>query len=90
MGTEDVEKFVSTPELYSEDSIGTDPLPPGQVGAISPGAIDENPGLFRIDVTEGPGSGVRAAGFLLLGMRQIAKGTIGLTFSIIDRSEELQ
>lgn len=59
MGMEDVEKFVSTPELYSEDSIGTDPLPPGQVWAISPGAIDGNPGLFRIDVTEGPGSGVR-------------------------------
>ena len=59
MGTEDVEKFVSTPELYSEDSIGTDPLPPGQVWAISPGAVDENPGLYRIDVTEGPGSGVR-------------------------------
>ena len=26
---------------------------------ISPGSMDENPGLFRIDVTVGPGSGVR-------------------------------
>jgi ATP-dependent Lon protease len=54
-----VEQFVSTPELQSENSIGSDPLPPGQVWAISPGGQDENPGLFRIDVTEGPGSGVK-------------------------------
>jgi len=59
MGGEGVEKFVATPELYSEDSIGTDPLPPGQVWAISPGALNENPGLYRIDVTEGLGSGVK-------------------------------
>ncbi len=59
LGPEGVEKFVSTPELYSEDSIGSDPLPPGQVWVISPGGMDENPGLYRIDVTEGPGSGVR-------------------------------
>jgi len=59
IGTDDVEKFVSTPEIYSEDSIGTDPLPPGQVWVLSPGALDENPGLYRIDVTEGPGSGVK-------------------------------
>jgi len=26
-----MEQFVSTPELHSENSIGTDPLPPGQV-----------------------------------------------------------
>jgi len=59
IGTDGVEKFVSTPELQSEDSIGSDPLPPGQVWSISPGGQDENPGLFRIDVTEGPGSGVK-------------------------------
>ena len=58
LGDDDVEKFVATPELYSEDSIGTDPLPPGQVWAISSGTADENPGLYRIDVTQGPGSGV--------------------------------
>jgi len=54
-----VEKFVVTPELQSGDGIGGDPLPPGQVWAISPGGMDENPGLYRIEVTEGPGSGVR-------------------------------
>ncbi|MCC7265546.1 MAG: BREX system Lon protease-like protein BrxL, partial [Candidatus Latescibacteria bacterium] len=59
LGGDAVEKFVATPELYSEDAIGADPLPPGQVWVISPGALDENPGLYRIDVTEGPGSGVR-------------------------------
>ncbi len=59
LGVEGVEHFVVTPELQSESSIGTDPLPPGQVWAISPGGTDEHPGLFRIEVNEGPGSGVR-------------------------------
>ncbi len=59
IGHDGVEKFVVTPEIQSDDSIGTDPLPPGQVWAISPGGQDENPGLFRIDITEGPGSGVK-------------------------------
>ena len=59
MGQDGVEKFVATPELQSEDSIGPDPLPPGQVWAISPGGQDEGTGLYRIEVTEGPGSGVR-------------------------------
>jgi len=59
LGQDGVEKFVVTPELQSEDSIGSDPLPPGQIWAISPGGLDENPGLYRIEVTEGPGSGVR-------------------------------
>lgn len=59
IGEEGVEKFVSTPELYSEDSIGGDPLPPGQVWIMSPGGGDENPGLYRVDITEGPGGGVK-------------------------------
>ena len=59
MGKDGVEKFVVTPELQSEDSIGSDPLPPGQVWTISPGGLDENPGLYRIEVNEGPGSGVK-------------------------------
>ncbi len=59
LGEEGVEKFVSTPELYSEDSIGSDPLPPGQVWVMSPGGGDENPGLYRVDITEGPGGGVK-------------------------------
>lgn len=59
MGEDGVEKFVATPELYSENSIGGDPLPPGQVWVIAPGSGEENPGLYRIDVTEGPGSGAK-------------------------------
>jgi ATP-dependent Lon protease len=59
MGDDAVERFVVTPELQSEDAIGADPLPPGQVWAISPGTADEPPGLYRIEVTESPGSGVR-------------------------------
>jgi len=59
MGEEGVERFVATPELQSEDAIGSDPLPPGQVWAISPGGLDEHVGLYRIDVNVGPGSGVK-------------------------------
>lgn len=59
MGADGVEKFVSTPELQSENSIGGDPLEPGQVWSISPGGTDEHPGLYRIEVNEGPGSGVK-------------------------------
>jgi ATP-dependent Lon protease len=59
MGANGVEKFVSTPELQSENSIGGDPLEPGQVWTISPGGGEENPGLYRIEVNEGPGSGVK-------------------------------
>ena len=59
VGEDGVEQFVSTPELQSEDSIGEDPLAPGQVWAISPGGMDESPGLYRIECTEGPGSGVK-------------------------------
>ena len=59
MGEDGVEKFVATPELFSENSIGSDPLPPGQVWVISTGGGDENHGLYQVDITEGPGSGVR-------------------------------
>lgn len=59
LGEDGVEKFVATPELQSEDAIGMDPLPPGQVWAISPGSQDDNAGLYRIEVNVGPGSGVK-------------------------------
>lgn len=59
MGFDGVESFVATPELQSEDSIGTDPLPAGQVWSISPGGQDEPAGLYRIEATDGPGSGIR-------------------------------
>ncbi len=59
LGTDGVEKFVSTPELQSENSIGSDPMEPGQVWTISSGGMDEHPGLYRIEVSEGPGSGAK-------------------------------
>ncbi len=59
LGDEGIEKFISTPELHSENSIGNDPLEPGQIWTISPGGMDEHPGLYRIEVNEGPGSGVK-------------------------------
>jgi ATP-dependent Lon protease len=59
MGVDGVEQFVSTPELHSEDRIESDPLPPGQVWAISPGGQDASPGLYRIEATVGPGGSVK-------------------------------
>lgn len=59
IGVDGVEQFVVTPELQSEDTIASDPLPPGQVWCISPGGQDEPVGLFRIDANAGPGSGVK-------------------------------
>lgn len=59
LGTEGVEQFVATPELHSDEAIESDPLPPGQVWAISPGTTEAGPGLYRIEVTAGPGGGVR-------------------------------
>jgi ATP-dependent Lon protease len=40
LGPEGVEQFVSTPELHSDEAIEGDPLPPGQVWAVSPGGAD--------------------------------------------------
>ena len=59
MGVNGVEQFVSTPELHSDELIDADPLPPGQVWAISPGGQEAAPALYRIEATVGPGSGVR-------------------------------
>lgn len=59
LGADGVEKFVSTPELHSDEAIESDPLPPGQVWGISLGTSESGPGLYRIEVTCGPGSGVR-------------------------------
>ena len=59
LGAEGVEQFVATPELHSDDAIDGDPLPPGQVWAISPGTEEAGPGLYRIEATVGPGNGVR-------------------------------
>lgn len=59
MGLDGVEQFVSTPELHSDEAIESDPLPPGQVWAASPGAPETGPGLYRIEATCAPGSGIR-------------------------------
>jgi ATP-dependent Lon protease len=58
-GPEGVEQFVSTPELHSDEAIESDPLPPGQVWAVSPTNPDGGPGLYRVEVTSGPGVGVK-------------------------------
>ena len=54
-----VEQFVATPELHSDEAIDSDPLPPGQVWGVSLGSAETGPGLYRIEVTCGPGSGVK-------------------------------
>ena len=59
MGEDGIEKFVSTPELRSDDTIDPDPLLPGQVWGISPGGPETGPSLYRIEVTVGRGSGVK-------------------------------
>ena len=58
-GEDGVERFVGTPEVQSEDVIDEDPLPAGQVWAISPGGDGEHAGLYRIDASMRHGSGVR-------------------------------
>ena len=59
LGVDGTEQFVTTPELHSDEAIDGDPLPPGQVLAISPGTPETGPGLHRIEVSVGPGSGVK-------------------------------
>lgn len=59
LGADGVEQFVATPELHSDEAIETDPLPPGQVWAASPGSPETGPALYRLEVACGPGSGVR-------------------------------
>ena len=56
---EGVEQFVATPELHSDEAIDSDPLPPGQVWGVSPGTGETGPGLYRIEIACGPGSGVK-------------------------------
>lgn len=59
LGVDGVEKFVATPELRSQSGIGDEPMECGQIWTLSPGGQDEHPGLFRLEVTDGPGSGVK-------------------------------
>ena len=59
LGEDGIEKFVSTPELRSDEAIDPDPLPPGQVWGIAPGNTEVGPSLYRIEVTVGLGGGVK-------------------------------
>ncbi|GIU77524.1 MAG: peptidase [Bryobacteraceae bacterium] len=59
LGVDGVEQFVSTPELHSDEAIESDPLPPGQVWAVGMGSPETGAGLYRLEVTSGPGSGVK-------------------------------
>ena len=59
MGEDGIERFVSTPELRSDEAIDPDPLPPGQVWGIAPGGPETGPSLYRIEISAGKGSGVR-------------------------------
>ena len=59
LGPDGIERFVATPELHSDQAIDSDPLPPGQVWGVSTGTGEAGAGLYRIEVTCGPGSGVK-------------------------------
>ena len=59
LGEDGVERFVATPELRTDDAIDPDPLPPGQIWGISPTGEEAGASLYRIEVSAGPGSGVR-------------------------------
>lgn len=59
LGENGVETFVTTPEIHSESTITEDPLPPGQIWAINAGGSEEPNGLYRIEVSSGPGAGVK-------------------------------
>jgi ATP-dependent Lon protease len=59
LGENGIETFVTTPELHSENTIGEDPQPPGQVWTLNLGGQDEPAGLFKIESNIGPGYGVK-------------------------------
>ena len=59
LGPDGVETFVPTPELQSDQAIESDPLPPGQIWAIAAGSGEGGAGLYRIEVSHQPGSGMR-------------------------------
>ena len=59
IGEDGVETFVTTPEVTSENTIGEDPLPPGQVWCINNGSQDEASGLYKLEVNVNRGRGVK-------------------------------
>jgi ATP-dependent Lon protease len=59
IGEDGVETFVTTPEIHSENTISEDPLPPGQIWTLNIGGQEDVTGLYKIEITTGPGSGVK-------------------------------
>ncbi len=59
IGEDGIETFVTTPEIHSENTIGEDPMPPGQMYGLNAGGQEDTTGLYKIEVNVGPGSGVR-------------------------------
>ncbi len=60
IGENGVETFVTTPEIHSENTIGEDPMPPGQIWTMNMGGgQEESTGLYKIEINSGPGSGVK-------------------------------
>ena len=60
IGEDGVERFVTTPEIHSENTIGEDPMPPGQIWTMNMGGSqEETTGLYKIEINSGPGSGVK-------------------------------
>ena len=54
LGEDGVEKFVVTPELQSEDSIGDDPLPPARSGSVAQAGRTRTPGCTESTSPRGP------------------------------------
>ncbi len=59
IGEDGIETFVTTPEIHSENTIGDDPLPPGQIWTLNAGGQEETTGLYKVEINVGPGSGVK-------------------------------
>lgn len=59
IGDNGIETFVTTPEIHSENTIGEDPLPPGQIWSLNTGGQEDTVGLYKIEVNLGNGSGVK-------------------------------
>lgn len=60
IGEDGVETFVTTPEIHSENTIGEDPMPPGQIWTMNMGGNqEESTGLYKIEINTSSGSGVK-------------------------------
>ncbi len=59
IGDNGVETFVTTPEIHSENTIGDDPLPAGQIWSLNTGGQEDTVGLYKVEINMGNGSGVK-------------------------------